>query len=135
MADSITKVHGIEATHAKHLKDAGIETTADLLKEAGPTQGRRALAGKVGVEPATLLEWVNRADLMRIDGIGSEYADLLEESGVDSTRELANRVPATLQGKLGEINQKKHLVQRVPAMSQVEQWVSDARRLPQVVSH
>ena len=34
----------------------------------------------------SVLEWVNHADLMRINGIGPEYADLLEEAGVDTFR-------------------------------------------------
>jgi len=34
---------------------------------------------------------VNHADLCRIDGVGSEYADLLEAAGVDTVPELAQR--------------------------------------------
>ncbi|HWC31388.1 MAG TPA: DUF4332 domain-containing protein, partial [Dehalococcoidia bacterium] len=123
MPDRITQIEGIQARYAKTLQAAGVSTTEDLLREAGAPQKRTSLAGKLGVQPATLLEWVNRADLMRIKGIGTEYADLLEESGVDSTRELANRVPANLHASLDEANRRRHLVQRVPSQVQVEHWV------------
>jgi predicted flap endonuclease-1-like 5' DNA nuclease len=135
MANRITEIEGIEARYAKTLQDSGIGTTDELLKEAGPAQGRKTLADRVGVPPNTLLEWVNRADLMRIKGIGMEYSDLLEEAGVDSTKELAARVPANLQSKMAEINTQKHLVQRTPTPSDVENWVSAAKKLPQMVTH
>lgn len=135
MTNRISEIEGIQAKYAKTLQDKGIQTTEDLLKQAGAPDGRRSLAENVGVPPNTILEWVNRADLMRIKGIGMEFSDLLEEAGVDSTKELATRVPANLQTKMAEVNQKKHLVQRVPTHSQVEDWVASAQKLPQMVTH
>ena len=38
-----------------------------------------------------ILEWVNHVDLFRIKGVGEEYSDLLEEAGVDTVVELAQR--------------------------------------------
>ncbi|HEY7268627.1 MAG TPA: DUF4332 domain-containing protein [Dehalococcoidia bacterium] len=135
MANRIAEIEGIDAKHARTLQGAGVETTDDLLKHAGAPQGRKTLAEKVGVQPSMLLEWVNRADLMRIKGIGMEYSDLLEESGVDSTKELAARVPTNLHTKMEEINNRKHLVQRTPTLNDVEHWVTDAKKLPQMVTH
>src|ERR1700755_3062671 len=103
MANRITACEATQAKYAKTLQDSGIGTTDELLKEAGPASGRKSLADKMGVPPSTLLEWVNRADLMRIKGIGMEYSDLLEQAGVDSTKELAGRVPANLQTKMAEV--------------------------------
>jgi hypothetical protein len=42
--------------------------------------------------------------LCRIDGVGSEYADLLEAAGVDTVVELAPRNPANLTEQLGQAN-------------------------------
>jgi predicted flap endonuclease-1-like 5' DNA nuclease len=78
---------------------------------------------------------VNHVDLFRIDGVGEEYADLLEESGVDTVPELAQRKPANLHKKMVEVNEEKKLVRKLPAASQVEGWVAQAKKLPRVVKY
>jgi predicted flap endonuclease-1-like 5' DNA nuclease len=81
------------------------------------------------------LEWVNLADLFRIKGIGEEFSDLLEEAGVDTVPELAQRNPENLHSKLVEVNEAKKLVRRVPGLSQVQDWVAQAKELPRVVTY
>lgn len=132
---SIIDIEGIGEVYAKKLKAAGINTTEGLLEAAGTPKGRKELAAKVGFEEAKLLEWVNRADLYRIKGIGSEYSDLLEASGVDTVVELSKRVPANLLEKMTEVNTKKKLVRRLPVESQVKDWVDQAKALPRKVSY
>ena len=135
MADSLIDIEGIGATHAKTLADAGLTNTDHLLDAAGSAAGRKSLAAKTGLQESRLLEWVNRADLMRVKGIGSEYSDLLEASGVDTVKELATRAPANLAAKLAEVNEAKKLVRRVPTESEVSGWVAEAKNLPAKVSH
>jgi predicted flap endonuclease-1-like 5' DNA nuclease len=94
MANNLIDIEGIGPKYAKTLGDAGLKTTNDLLKSAGSAAGRKSLAERTRIDASKLLEWVNRADLMRIKGIGSEFSDLLEASGVDTVKELAARVPA-----------------------------------------
>ena len=114
MADSLIDIEGIGATYAKTLADAGLTNTDHLLDTAGSASGRKSLATKTGIDEGKILEWVNRADLMRVKGIGSEFSDLLEAAGVDTVKELAQRVPANLAAKLTEVNEAKKLVRRVP---------------------
>jgi predicted flap endonuclease-1-like 5' DNA nuclease len=135
VADNLIDIEGIGETYAKTLEAAGLKTTDDLLKSAGSAAGRKALAERTSVTEARLLEWVNRADLMRIKGVGSEFADLLEASGVDTVRELATRVPANLQARMSEVNEEKKLVRRVPNAGEVEAWVAEAQTMPAMVSH
>ena len=110
-------------------------TTDDLLANAGSATGRKNLAEKIALGESLILEWVNRADLMRIKGVGSEFSDLLEASGVDTVKELATRVPANLQAKMAEVNEAKKLVRRLPNLSEVEDWVAEAKNLPAMVTH
>jgi predicted flap endonuclease-1-like 5' DNA nuclease len=128
-------IEGIGSTYAATLKEAGLETTGDLLAAAGPAAGRRELATKTGLAESQILEWVNHADLMRISGVGSEYSDLLEASGVDSVPELARRNPANLLAKLTEVNGERSLVRRLPSADDVEAWVAEAKTLAPAVSH
>ena len=93
------------------------------------------MAKSYGVSEKLLLEWVNRADLMRVRGVGEEYSDLLEAAGVDSATELGKRNVPNLLKALEEANSKRNLVRRLPTESMVAKWVSEAKGLPKVVSH
>lgn len=77
------------------------------------------MAAATGIEPSKLLEWVNHADLFRIRGIGSEYADLLEAAGVDTVPELRQRNAKALYETLVKTNAQKHIVRKMPTSGQV----------------
>jgi len=104
----IEEIEGIGLEYAKKLNSVGIRTTDDLLNVGGTRKGRRELAEKTGISEKLILEWVNRADLFRIKGVGEEYSDLLEEAGVDTVVELSKRDPENLHAKILEINEKKN---------------------------
>src|SRR5680860_723682 len=107
---SIDSIEGIGTQFATKLRKNGVRTTEALLKKAGTRKGRKDLVVTTGLSDKLMLEWVNRADLMRVKGIGSEYSDLLEAAGVDSVKELRNRTAPALSKKMVTINTKKKLV-------------------------
>ncbi len=134
----MTKIHeveGIGPAYAEKLTTAGVAHQEDLLTHGGTKKGREGLAEKSGISEKLILEWVNRADLARVKGIGSEYADLLEASGVDSVPELAQRNATALAAKMAEVNAAKNLVRALPAESKVADWVDQAKKLDRVVTH
>lgn len=128
-------IEGIGAVLAEKLRAAGIRSVAALLRAGATPAGRKELAEKTGISVERILNWVNRADLMRIRGVGEEYSDLLEEAGVDTVVELAQRNPDSLYEKILEANREKRLVRRTPARDTVARWVEEAKTLPRVVSH
>lgn len=132
---SIVDVEGIGKTFAAKLQKAGIGTTDALLEQGASPKGRKLIAEKTGIPEKSILEWVNHVDLYRIKGVGSEYSDLLEEAGVDTVVELATRKPENLHKAILEANQKKDLVRKLPALSQVTEWVDQAKKLPRVVTY
>ena len=81
------------------------------------------------------MDWINRADLFRIKGVGEEYADLLEAAGVDTVPELAQRNAQNLHAKLQEVNAAKKLVRNLPGKDQVSKWVEQAKTLPRVITY
>ena len=131
----IEEIEGVGPTHAAKLSSAGVVTTEHLLERGGSASGRNALAEQTGQSHAQILEWVNHVDLMRIDGVGSEYADLLEAAGVDSVPELAARNAANLTAALESTNASKDLVRRVPSETAVSRWIDEAKSLPKLVTH
>ena len=126
MADKIGEIKGLDASHQQKLETEGIHTTDDLLKATATSQERSALAKKIGVEGSLMTEWINRADLMRLKGVGTEMANLLEECGVDSCKELQHRKADNLQPKLKETNDAKKITHHAPTLAQVEEWIHEA---------
>lgn len=131
----IEKIEGIGPVYGAKLKAAGIDTTGELLKAAAGPADREVLAEKTGLTTTQILEWANRADLMRIKGVGEEYGDLLEVAGVDTVKELRHRVPANLHKKLVEVNEAKSLVRRLPSEAEVTAWVEHAKTLDPVLTY
>ena len=131
----ISEIEGIGEAYAAKLKEAGVATLEKLLKVSGAKKGRKELAAKTGISEKQILNWVNRADLTRIKGVSTQYADLLEFAGVDTVPELAQRKPENLHAKMVEVNEKKNLVRKLPTVSQVKDWVAQAKKLPRAVTH
>jgi predicted flap endonuclease-1-like 5' DNA nuclease len=135
MAMKLEEIEGIGKAFAAKLEAAGVKSIEGLLEQGATRRGRDEIATKSGLSGTLILEWVNHADLMRVKGVGSEYADLLEAAGVDSLPELAKRSPANLTARLEAVNAEKKLVRRVPTEGEVTEWVRQAQSLPRVVMH
>jgi len=132
---NIREIEGIGDASADKLEAAGIKTIEALLEAGATAKGRDDLAEKTGLAEKNILKWVNRADLDRVKGIGTQYADLLEAAGVDSAPELAQRNAANLLAKMDEVNASKNLVNKLPSEDQVQGWIDNAKTLPKIVSH
>lgn len=131
----ITKIEGIGDAYAEKLGTAGIKSTDDLLRMAADKKGRESVSAATGISEVVLLKWVNQADLQRVKGVGEEYGELLERSGVDSVPELATRNAANLAAKLAEVNATLKLTGAVPSEATVAAWISHAKELGKMVSH
>ncbi len=131
----ISDIEGIGPKYAELLAKEGIKTVEGLLKAGAKSKDRKRIADSLQISEKLILEWVNHADLFRIKGIGEEYSDLLEEAGVDTVPELAQRNPENLTEKMAEINAAKDLVRRLPVLSQVEDWVKQAKELPRIIEY
>jgi predicted flap endonuclease-1-like 5' DNA nuclease len=133
--ETLEFVEGIGPAYAEKLRAIGVLTVLDLLRRGATRKGRAELAELSGITGKLILKWVNHADLYRIKGVGSEYADLLEAAGVDTVVELANRNPANLLPRMLEVNEEKRLVRRSPVQSQVDEWVAQAKKLSRMIQY
>ena len=130
------EVEGIGPQYAEQLALAGIVTADALLEQGAKPGGRAAIEKATGISSTLILKWVNRIDLMRIKGVGSEYSDLLEMAGVDSPVELAQRNAGNLATTFQEaVAARPGTVRRIPTESEVTGWIAAARDLPRVVEH
>lgn len=131
----LSDIEGIGEAYAAKLENAGVTSLENLLETCCEKKGRKVTAEKSGLSEKLILNWVNRADLTRIKGVSTQYADLLECAGVDTVPELAQRNAENLQLKMSEVNEEKNLVRKIPTSSQVEDWVAQAKELPRVITH
>ncbi len=125
----IIDIEGVGDVYAKKLTDAGINKVSELLERCAAPKGRKELAKVTEIPEKLILRWTNHADLFRIKGIGPQFSELLEAAGVDTVKELRNRVPENLQKKLEEVNAKKKLTRVVPPLKTVEKMIAEAKNL------
>ena len=131
----IPDIEGIGPAYGEKLQAAGIRTTAALLKAGASPKGRKELAATTGISVDMIRDWTNMADLFRIKGIATQYAELLEAAGVDTVKELRNRNAANLHAKMVEVNAEKKLVRQTPSLSQVTSYVEQAKALDPVMTY
>jgi predicted flap endonuclease-1-like 5' DNA nuclease len=135
MAKKITEIEGIGPVFQEKLAGAGITSVEGLLEAGAAKKGRKNLAAETGIDESKILNWVNKADLFRIKGIGTQFSELLEAAGVDTVKELRNRNAENLHAKLVEVQAEKKITRTVPGLSQVADYISQAKELDPKVTH
>ena len=130
---NLREIEGIGPVYAEKLEAIGINSLEELLDKGAHTKDREDIAEKAGLTYQQILEWVNRADLFRIKGVGSEYSDLLETAGVDTVLELAQRNSANLTAKMAETDGKTDIVRRLPTETEVTDWIAQAKGMERKV--
>ena len=135
MAKSIQSIEGIGPKYGRKLRIAGCGSPAALLRDGATRKGRREICAKTGISDKIVLRCVNMADLFRIKGVATQYAELLEAAGVDTVKELRNRNATNLAEAMRTTNAKKKLVRQVPSESMVKKWVAQAKKLKPIVTY
>lgn len=135
MAKKIIDVEGIGDSYAKKLTDCGIKTVEGLLEHGASKSGRKKIAKDSGIDEGKILDWVNMADLFRINGVSTQFAELLKAAGVDTVKELRTRNAENLHAKLVEINSTKKMVRVIPGATKVADFIEQAKGLEPMVTH
>lgn len=133
MPAPLSRLKDVSPELATRFKERGLTTTNQLLAVAGTPEGRELLAAQTRADAGLILRLTKRADLLRIEGIGDVYVELLEEAGVDSIRELARSHPERLYTQLMKVNITNQVTRRPPTLTKVRRWVAQAERLAEIV--
>ena len=123
----VSNLRGVDAELAELLVKNGIRYGEELLAAAATPSQRLRLAEDLGVDVQAILDMANRADLSRINGIGGIYSDLLEHSGVDTVKELAQRRPDNLYQAIVSANRQRQLAKMPPSEDMIDGWIKQAR--------
>lgn len=134
---TLKEIEGIGAANSSRMQSAKVLTVQGLLKKGATPRGRKELAEQSGLSESVILKWVNMADLFRVNGVGKQYAELLEKAGVDTVKELRNRRADNLVAKMAETNAAggRRIVRQLPGLKRVQSWIDEAKKLPPAVSY
>lgn len=131
----IEDVEGIGPAYAAKLTEAGMATSDDFLKICCTAKGRSETAEKTGISEKLILSWANMIDLMRISGVGGQFAEILHAAGVDTIKELRTRNAENLAAKMKEVNDAKNLANACPGASVVQGWIDAAKDMEPTITH
>lgn len=131
----VEEIEGVGPAYAEKLAAAGIKSIEGLLDACATRKGREKVAETTGISDKLILKWANHADLMRIKGVGPEFSELLEASGVDTVKELRHRNAENLAAKMKEVSDEKKITRASPSAKQVAEWIEQAKGLEPKISH
>jgi predicted RecB family nuclease len=126
---TISDIKGLTPQVKAKLESEGIKNTMQLLEHTQTQKQLTELASKVSTTPEAMKELANRADLMRLHGVGGDFSNLLEEAGVNSCKELQHRVPEKLHTMLVEIHTSRKIGHHAPSLAQITEWITEAKKL------
>ncbi len=126
----IQEIEGIGPGYAKRFKSMGINTSCDLvdayLRDNGAT---KKASKKMQIDFNAIKSWASMADLMRLPGVGGQFAEIMQVVGVNSRQELAGFEVNSLHAKMVEFNAKKPIVPEVPSKDMLSNWVAIAKKI------
>jgi len=125
----IEKIEGIGTGFGKRLKADGITTTEALLDLCRTDEGVAKVCQCVELDENTVRNWGTMADLMRINGLGGQWAELMWRAGVSNVQDLAQREIVSLRAKMREINDVEHRVAELPGEKRVTKFIAEAGQL------
>jgi len=125
---NVIDIEGIGPKYAKSLKKANITTLEDLMKLTKAEIKKAAVKTKLSTK--MIDKWQEHANLMRIDGIGPEFSDALNQIGIDSIKEFAKRTPQIILDKLKELDKSKpNVIRKIPTLADIKKWIAQAKKI------
>jgi len=120
-------IKGIGRQLGKELKALGITTVADLI-----TADSRTLAKETRATRDMIKHLQTTAQLLMIPGMEEKHAELLEEAGITTRKDLARQEPIQLSQKLQPIvktyiEQKKLTEREKPTIEEISSWIKQAK--------
>ncbi|MBY9014636.1 MAG: DUF4332 domain-containing protein [Candidatus Lokiarchaeota archaeon] len=124
----IIELEGIGKKYGKTLEAAGFLDVESLI--GLDRDGIKKLAEKTKISEKLIDKWAEHADLMRIGGIGPEYAEVINEIGIDSVKELAQRNPNNTLDRIVKLDKEKpDMYRKPPTLQMIEDWIEEAKKI------
>lgn len=120
----VQEVEGIGERYGALLEEIGITDTRDLWY-ADPV----SVAGSIEADLLRVKDWQCMAELMAVEGIGPQYAELLVRSDIGSIPELSDQDPEVLQARIERLEGRldKRVQGNEIGTKAVTSWIESAR--------
>jgi len=114
----------IELQHRMELPKVGMNTIEDLLFKTVEKKDKEELALRLLIPKEILVQWVEKAQLVQLKGLGIKNLQLLERVGIHSISTLATEDPEELYIKIGQSAQKETPSRK----AKIRIWVREAKK-------
>jgi hypothetical protein len=129
MVSDLLVIDNISPLKVRKLEGIGIRSRTDLLRIGRSQLGRQDIARRTGIGVRQLTDWLNKADLMRIDGMSMGAIRLLEVAGIETIEDLAVARPEAIVRKLQEFGKRQSPNLQIPDLAQLTLWVDHAGQM------
>ncbi|GEM_PF-1499569 len=131
----IETLEGVGPKTGIALRDININTIADFLKNGHLASQRSSIAAKIAVRPKMVDSWASMSDLLRVDGVDHQAAELMHKSGLKTVADLAKQDSSSFITKMEETNTagKRSIAPEVPSTDSVNSWIDQAKSMKAVV--
>ncbi len=113
----------IEPPYQKELPKVGISTLEELKSKTKERNETDELALRLLIPKELLVQWVEKAHLVQLKGLGVENLRLLQDVGIDSVSALAREDPEKLHIRI-----EQDFPGRVPRKAKIRIWVREAKK-------
>ena len=113
----------IEPEYQKELPRVGIATLDDLISKTKGKKERDELALRLLIPKEKLIQWVGKAQLVNVKGLGVENLRLLEGVGIHSISTLAEQDSEKLYEKMT----RNFTGKAIPRKGKIRIWVREAQ--------
>src|SRR6266850_4205188 len=117
----------IDPTNVTKLREAGIESTDDMMRLWADQPKRESLVEKTGISMEMFTRFASMSRLARVKNVGPKYVDVLWAAGIDGPKSLFEFAPEALAKRLGEVKVEKNLTSPVPPLTEISNWFTDVK--------
>ena len=114
----------IDPPHQKELPKVGVASLEELVSRSEEKKERDELALRLLVPKEEFVQWVERAKLVQLKGMGVENLRLLEGADIHSVAALAGENAERVYHKLKEI----YKWGKIPRKAKIRIWINEAQK-------
>lgn len=120
---------------ARELKKMRISNSMTYLVNTATPTLRKELSQKIQLDEKTILKIANICDLSRLENMPIEYATMLEEEGIDTIPELAQRNATNLSEDLEKHQSKQTGISSIPESDLISDWIEQAKTMERILEY
>jgi predicted flap endonuclease-1-like 5' DNA nuclease len=132
----IETLEGIGPQTGNLFREYGIHTVGDFLRKLHRPASREQAAKDLNILAKPLHDWASMADLLRVEGLDHQMAELAHASGITTVGELASANAVELAAEMDTVNNagKQLIAPTVPSAEELQSWIDKAKTMSPVIT-